>query len=135
MHSSYTCNVPSVCIPPIHVMLCLCAFSYNPLCPFVPLYDPLCPFMPLYAPLSPFMPLYDPLYPFIPLYAPLCPFTPLYTSLHAFTCFYMLCKLRSSQDLIVGLVYIKKRSQLLLFMFLNTTHLLDGFGESRNGLE
>ena len=35
----------------------------------------------------------------------------------------------------VKLFYIKKRSQLLLFILLNTTHLVDGFGESRNGLE
>ena len=47
----------------------------------------LCHFMPIYAPLCPFMPL-------MPLYAPLCPFTS----------FYMLYKLSSSQDLVVGLV-------------------------------
>ena len=81
---------------------------YTALYPLMPLYVPLCFFMPLLATLCPFLALYAPLFPFMPLCAPsycLHPFTSLYTSLQAFTCFYMLYKLSSSQDLVVGLVY------------------------------
>ncbi len=48
---------------------------------------------------------------------PLCPFMPLFTSLKAFTCFYMLYKLSSCQDLVVGLV---------LYLFLTLSLILSG---------
>ena len=92
--------------------VCLSVYGQNWISPnlhcFIPPYAPLCPFVPLYAPFGHFMPLYAPFWPFIPLCAPsycLHPFTSLYTSLQAFTCFYMLYKLSSSQDLVVGLVF------------------------------
>ena len=84
---------------------CLCPCPFLP--PFCPLFTPLYPFIPLYTPLYPFIPLYAPLCPF---YAPSCPFTPLYTSLQDITCFYTLYKLSSSQDLVIGLVFIFKPS-------------------------
>ena len=55
--------------------------------------------------MCPFVSLCVPLFPFMPLYC-LCPFIPLCKLLHAFTHFYTLYKLSSSQDLIVGLVFI-----------------------------